>query len=115
MKLSRFTYLCVCLLATLAAQATNITDAPSFTVSTKRSALVLCVADDGHVYQAGFGKIGKTYQLPAKLNRQDEFHPEYGSGYISEPAIQITHADGNTSADLVYVKHETRKIDDNIS
>jgi len=38
-----------------------------------------------------------------------------GSWNIVEPAIRITHADGNTSLDLIYVNHQTARQDDNVS
>ena len=36
-----------------------------------------------------------------------------GSNTLLEPAIQLVHGDGNTSLDLIYVKHETKNIDAN--
>ncbi|OQP57115.1 alpha-galactosidase [Niastella vici] len=38
-----------------------------------------------------------------------------GSRNLFEPAITVTHADGNTSLDLQYVRHETTKLDENTS
>src|ERR1039458_4370089 len=49
------------------------------------------------------------------LARETEFHPQFGNGFISEPALQATHADGNTSTDLIYVRDETTAIDTNVS
>ncbi len=34
---------------------------------------------------------------------------------LFEPAIATTHADGNTSTDLIYVKHDTTPVDTNVS
>ncbi|MEP7108260.1 MAG: alpha-galactosidase [Ferruginibacter sp.] len=36
-----------------------------------------------------------------------------GTWNLSEPAIQVTHADGNPSLDLKYISHQTTKPDDN--
>ncbi len=36
------------------------------------------------------------------LQRDDEFYPQAGDGYIWEPALQVVHADGNTSTALVF-------------
>jgi alpha-galactosidase len=51
--------------------------------------------------------------------RELELYPQFGDGFgenfISEPALQVTHADGNTSTDLICVRHETQMIDTNIS
>ncbi|AEV97846.1 alpha-galactosidase [Niastella koreensis] len=38
-----------------------------------------------------------------------------GSRNLFEPAITVTHADGNNSLDLQYVSYETKKLDDNTS
>jgi alpha-galactosidase len=38
-----------------------------------------------------------------------------GSRNLFEPAITVTHADGNNSLDLQYVRHETKKLDENVS
>jgi alpha-galactosidase len=37
-----------------------------------------------------------------------------GTWNLSEPAIQVIHADGNTSLDLHYVSHSTKFLEDNI-
>ena len=48
-----------------------------------------------------------------------EFYPQYGDGFgetfIPRPALQVTHADGNLSTDLIYVKHSTEAVDTNIT
>ena len=36
-----------------------------------------------------------------------------GTYSLTEPAMQVTHADGNMSLDLKYVSHEVKNIDDN--
>jgi alpha-galactosidase len=38
-----------------------------------------------------------------------------GSRNLFEPAIAVTHADGNNSLDLQYVRHENKKLDENSS
>ena len=38
-----------------------------------------------------------------------------GSRNLVEPAISVTHADGNNSLDLQYVKHQVEKVSDNVS
>ncbi|MBS1567058.1 MAG: alpha-galactosidase, partial [Bacteroidetes bacterium] len=38
-----------------------------------------------------------------------------GTRNLVEPAITVTHADGNNSLDLHYVSHQVTKIDDNIT
>src|SRR5687767_15176677 len=86
------------------------------TIPTARAAIQLYVAqDDNRLYQLAYGAIGDDQKLPTRLNRLDEFYPPGGDGFIAEPALQVAHADGNTSTSLVYVRHETTKVDDNVS
>src|SRR4029450_1513214 len=73
-------------------------------IPTKHTTLSLFVAaEDGRLYQLGYGKTGTEWKLPTRLNRADEFYPPAGNGFISEPALARTHADGHTSTDLVFV------------
>jgi alpha-galactosidase len=37
-----------------------------------------------------------------------------GTWNLVEPAIQVTHGDGNTSLELKYVSHDVKKIDENV-
>lgn len=84
-------------------------------IETAHSALTLAVEKDGRLYQLGYGSITNEAGLPEKTPpREMEFLPCYGNGFILEPAIQATHADGNTSTDLIYVHHETKPIDSDI-
>jgi alpha-galactosidase len=107
MRLTRLILLSLCLTFAIrraaAADTTNIIN-----VSTAHSSWTLCVESDGRVYQLGYGKAATNPVPPAKMPaRETEFLPAYGDGFILEPAIQATHADGNTSTDLIYVSHET--------
>jgi len=82
-------------------------------VGTAHSALTLFVANDGRLYELGFGR-SQPPTAPAKQpNRLDEFYPQAGDGFIYEPGLQVTHADGNTSTDLVYLRHNTKNLDTN--
>ncbi len=56
------------------------------------------VGDDGRLYQRALGEPEAT-GLPQRF---EEAFPPWGDGYIWEPALQVTHADGNTSTDLRY-------------
>jgi len=85
------------------------------TVSTARSALRLLAGDDGRLYQLDYGRIRERPPAPRTPSREDEFHPQYGHGYVLEPALQAVHADGNTSTDLEYVSHRTARVDDDVS
>src|SRR5262249_24351034 len=64
-------------------------------ITTARSALKLFVGGDGRVYQAGYGGVNEKFAVTNRPARELEFHPQYGTGYVYEPALQATHADGN--------------------
>jgi alpha-galactosidase len=68
------------------------------TVQTRTLTLNFHVGDDGRLYQRALG--GENFK--SKLQRDDEAYPQAGDGYIWEPALQVTHADGNTSTALIY-------------
>jgi alpha-galactosidase len=98
--------------STLAAEA-GVT---LISVPTPHSSLTLCVEGDGRLYQLGYGKTPANLAPPKKNPaREAEFLPAYGNGFVLEPAIQATHADGNTSTDLIYVQHEATIVDTNVT
>ncbi len=70
----------------------------SFSVGTEHFALEFEVGDDGRLYQRPIG--GNLTK--GRSRRDEEAYPQFGDGYIWEPALQIVHADGNTSTDLLY-------------
>jgi len=69
-----------------------------FAVRTKTFATEFQVGDDGRLYQHALGEP-ETTRPPRRF---DEAYPQWGDGYIWEPAVQVTHADGNTSTHLLY-------------
>ncbi|MBN8823240.1 MULTISPECIES: alpha-galactosidase [unclassified Spirosoma] len=59
--------------------------------------------------------------IPANGKRGEDYTGIYNSVYtpaggrnLLEPAIQVTHADGNPSLDLKYIRHETQSIADGV-
>lgn len=69
------------------------------------------VATDDRLYQLGFGDAAREIEPPAKMpSREWEFLPPYGNGVLTEPAIQATHVDGNTSTELHYAGHRTEAL-----
>jgi alpha-galactosidase len=69
----------------------------SFSVKAASFAVDFQVGDDGHLFQRAIGANPKE-----RLKRDDECYPPAGDGYIWEPALQVTHADGNTSTALLF-------------
>jgi len=97
-----------------------MTDKPLIRISTAHSALTLKVAADGRVYELGYGSAEKNFPPTNRFFRETEVYPQYGDGFgernlIIEPALQATHADGNTSTDLIYVKHTTETVDPDVT
>jgi alpha-galactosidase len=71
--------------------------AKNFSVNTAHFAVNFQTGADGRLYQIPIGGNSNS-----KLSRDTEFYPQAGDGYIWEPAIQVVHADGNTSTDLQF-------------
>jgi alpha-galactosidase len=78
-----------------------------FSVNTKNLTLNFEVGDDGRLYQRAVGASDAN----VKLQRTDESYPQAGDGYIWEPALQVVHADSNTSTALIF-EDITRTNDD---
>ncbi|QNF34768.1 alpha-galactosidase [Adhaeribacter swui] len=95
-------------------------------IETQRFGMALQVGTDKRVGIIHFGtKLNNSaeYQYaPAMYRRGDDYsgilnaaYTPSGSRNLVEPAIQVTHADGNTSLDLQYVRHNVQKTDNNVS
>ncbi len=94
---------------------TTTADGPAIAITTAHSELRLRVGADHRVYQTHYGRPIHEPAAGGELARETELYPPYGDGFILEPALEATHADGNTSTDLIYVKHETTAVDTNVS
>lgn len=98
----------------------------TFAVETLNNALVFQTNPDNRL---GIVYFGKKLAQPAdnaiistgvKLDDDNSGifnHPYTPSGTwnLVEPAIQVTHADGNSSLELKYISHQVTKIDDNVT
>ncbi|HXE42879.1 MAG TPA: alpha-galactosidase, partial [Candidatus Baltobacteraceae bacterium] len=93
---------------------TSAPDSTVIKIATARSALLFCVGTDKRVYQISYSGGGHE-SVATNLARETELYPPFGNGFILEPALEATHADGNTSTDLNYIKHSTTAIDSNVS
>ncbi len=74
------------------------TFAESINVATKQLTLNFKVGEDHRLYQQPIGLEQSNW----KPGRDDESYPQSGDGYVWEPALQVVHADGNTSTALVF-------------
>jgi alpha-galactosidase len=95
-------------------------------VETEKNAMVLQTDNEGRLGVIYFGnKLANTTEyagIANQYNLKSDNAPTYNSCYtpagtwnLIEPAVQITHGDGNMSLDLKYVSNETKKIDANVS
>lgn len=106
------------------AMATTTVDAQTVRVSTNNTDLVLKVSPKGRLYQVYFGDKLKnaadydnltwnTYAASdgAVSTRGHEVYAGSGNEDYFEPAVAITHADGNMTTYLYYKGVETKAID----
>ncbi|RZM27176.1 MAG: alpha-galactosidase [Pedobacter sp.] len=118
--LRRYSALCCLLLA-----SGNIW-AQTIPVETSSNALVLQADANKNLSVIYFGKklgnAAEYEQIPATYKQTSDYTNQLNSAYttsgsrnLMEPAITVTHADGNNSLDLKYVSHNVNKIDANVS
>ncbi|MEP7319305.1 MAG: glycoside hydrolase family 36 N-terminal domain-containing protein, partial [Panacibacter sp.] len=95
-------------------------------VETEKNVLLLQTDKDNRLGIVYFGKrLGNANEyasVAGQYNLKDDNAGIYNSAYTSagtwnlvEPAVQVTHADGNTSLELKYISSDVKKIDANIS
>jgi alpha-galactosidase len=97
----KLTLVAFCVAVSLLGAAAAVAEPASphkFSVQTKNFSLIFEVGADGRLYQRPVGAAGAD----KNLHRIDESYPQAGDGYIWEPALQIIHADGNTSTALSF-------------
>jgi alpha-galactosidase len=105
-------------IAILCAIASTSCAADVIHIATEHAHLVLGV-ENRHVTQLVFGSIDTAPAIAPTTGRRppvpEDFYPTAGAGYIWEPAIQVVHADGNTSTELTYEKSTSTPIDANVT
>lgn len=95
-------------------------------LETSQNALVLQVGSNHDISTIYVGKKlagGIGYDQIQNLYKQGDdysglaasIYTPSGSRNLFEPAISLTHADGNNSLDLKYVKHQLKRIDSDVS
>ena len=113
---NHFLFFFLLCLAAIPAAAQQIVTIP---ISTNDHALVLQTDQEGRLWtvyfgdkmadSTGYARAGSQYNL--KDDNAGIYHSAYtpaGTWNLSEPAIQVLHADGNTSLDLKYVSHQKK-------
>lgn len=116
---------CFTLASLLSAATASFAQTVTIPVETQNNALVLQTDAEKNLKMVYFGtklSNGKEYEQILKMYHQaddsgvlnDAYMPS-GSASLAEPAITVTHADGNKSLNLVYVSHTVTKIDEDVS
>lgn len=94
-------------------------------IESKDNAILLQVSPDKHLDMIYFGNklsdkkeysaVAKAYHLEHSNNGYNSAYTPSGARNLLEPAISVTHADGNKSLDLQYVNHTVTKISDDVN
>ena len=94
-------------------------------IETRTNALVLQISSEGYVYSVYLGKklsdkneyasVEKAFRLDRTTAGYNYAYTPAGARNLLEPAISVTHADGNKSLDLKYVNFTTTKLSDDVS
>ncbi|MDB4921531.1 alpha-galactosidase [Mucilaginibacter sp.] len=94
-------------------------------IETKDNALVLQVTDEKLLNMVYFGSklsekneyanIAKIYKFGGSIGTYNNAYTTAGTRNLMEPAIAVTHADGNKSLELKYINHTVTKINDDVS
>ncbi|MFP9114419.1 alpha-galactosidase [Flavobacterium sp. RHBU_3] len=114
------------LLFALSGTGTPLLAQQLITVNTKSNALVLEVNKDKELGTIYFGekleKEADYSRVSAQYHQGNEYTGIYNSAYtpagsknLFEPAIAVTHADGNISLSLHYVSHTTKAVSKDVS
>lgn len=95
------------LLLLIATAAISSASAQRIDISTGRTDLILNVADNGRLYQSYLGDrlLNSPDRERISKRLQGETYPGSGAEDYYEPALAVTHADGNLTTILKYVSH----------
>ncbi len=120
--------LLLCTIMLLSMLQVKATEKETIRISTNETDLILKVAPNGRLYQSYLGKRLMNdidlKHLPYYINagsdgsnspRGWEVYPGSGAEDYFEPALAITHNDGNMTTILSYVSSETQKVDNNVT
>lgn len=95
---------------------------PLISIHTENTSLVFRVDEQNYLSHSYFGDRLEMPEELLKVIPQDERRFEtfealsvFGGKYIGEPALEVTHADGNMTTDLRFHDVESRQIDENVS
>ena len=118
-----FYFCCAIMFGILTTEIFGQTQIP---IESAKNALVLQVDQENNLVIIYFGvklsDAGEYAEIPGAYRQAPDFSEVLNSAYTTsgtqnllEPAITVTHADGNNSLDLKYVSHSKNVIDENVS
>jgi len=85
-------------------------------IETRSHILVYGVSKSQQLQQVYLGeKLANTADYAKITGKKQEAYMPFGMENVFEPALRVTHADGNPSAELRYINSESHKIDDNVT
>lgn len=84
-------------------------------IGTKNTDLILKVGKNGRLYQSYLGQRLMDESELAALKQGREVYLTHGMEDYFEPAVRVSHNDGNSSLLLKYISHETSRKDDNVA
>jgi alpha-galactosidase len=98
----------------------------NISIETRSNALVLQADDKKNLNTIYFGKklssSAEYEMIPSQYKQSSEYTSVLNSAYTAsgsksllEPAVTVTHVDGNNSLDLRYVSHSVKKESDDVS
>lgn len=85
-------------------------------VGTKNTDLIYKVGKDQRLHQIYLGaKLSNAQTISTLPSVQHVAYATFGTDNLFEPAVRITHNDGNPSLELNFVSSQVEKIDGNVS
>jgi alpha-galactosidase len=113
MKAMRILYTLLLLMGCTAAIAQK---SSTISIETKHSCLLFTLAENHKLYQSYFGaKLSHENELSLLSNKRHDALITGGMEDQFEPAVRITHADGNPSLNLLVTDYRSQKKDDNVT
>src|SRR6185437_9006693 len=95
--------------------------AQTITINTSNTSLIFKVDGNHQLQQSWFGAKFNSGNMPDSMDYKalpsngNPGFPGGGMGYVFEPAIQVTHADGNPSLQLNFVESTVEQENDDVS
>lgn len=84
-------------------------------ISTRHTALVYQINERQELRQTYWGEaLDDTTAYAAMILTDDDIYPTFGGRAYNQAAVRMTHADGNTSTELLYDSYTQQMISDDI-